>query len=83
MGGPCPLGFRVADLEPGKKKPKTAWHTPEKTLEGMYLTILSRYPTEQEKETALEYYSGAESRFAAGTDIVWALLNTKEFIYRH
>jgi hypothetical protein len=74
---------RYYEKRPGKKKPKTAWHTPEKTLEGMYLTILSRYPTAQEKETALEYYSRAESRFAAGTDIVWALLNTKEFIYRH
>jgi hypothetical protein len=74
---------RYYEKTPGKKKPKTAWHTPEKTLEGMYLTILSRYPTAQEKETALEYYSRAESRFAAGTDIVWALLNTKEFIYRH
>jgi len=72
-----------SEKKPGKKKPKPAWHTPEKTLEGMYLTILSRYPTAQEKETALEYYSSSESRFAAGTDIVWALLNTKEFIYKH
>lgn len=71
------------EKQKGKKKPKTAWHSPEKTLEGMYLTILSRYPTAQEMETALEYYSRSGNRYAASTDMVWALLNTKEFIYKH
>jgi hypothetical protein len=50
----------------------------------MYLSILSRYPTDQENETALAYFrdSGLGRRDTA-VDIVWALLNTKEFIYRH
>jgi len=50
----------------------------------MYLSILSRYPTQQEKRVALDYFreSGLSRRDAA-IDLVWALLNTKEFIYRH
>ena len=67
----------------GKKKPRTLWHTPEKMLEGMYLTILSRYPTEQEKETAAAYFEKTGNRFNTSVDIAWALLNTKEFIYKH
>jgi hypothetical protein len=66
------------------KKPKTAWKTPDKTLDSMYLRILSRFPTAQEKQTALAYYSDTGlGRREASVDIAWALLNTKEFIYKH
>ena len=65
-------------------KKKTTYKTPEKTVEGMYLSILSRYPTAKEKQTALAYFDKSGlSRRDAGVDVVWALLNTKEFIYRH
>ncbi len=65
-------------------KNRATYLSPEKTLEGMYLSILSRYPTQQEKRVALDYFreSGLSRRDAA-IDLVWALLNTKEFIYRH
>ncbi len=51
---------------------------------GLYLAILSRYPTEQELRTAQGYLetSGLSLREAAG-DLSWALINTKEFLYRH
>ncbi len=68
----------------GKKKPQMAWRTPEKMIEGMYLSILSRYPTAKETAVAVEYLtqSGLGRRDAA-IDLAWALLNTKEFIYKH
>jgi hypothetical protein len=71
------------EKQKGKKKPKTSWKTPDKTLEEIYLTILSRYPTDQEKAVARAYFNQTGSRYNAGVDIIWALLNTKEFIYRH
>ena len=72
------------DKKGNPKKPKTAWHAPEKTIENMYLSILSRYPTAQEKRVALDYYhNSGNGRWNAGVDLVWALLNTKEFIYKH
>ena len=50
----------------------------------IYLNILSRNPTEMEI-AAIETYSQAHPmppRQVAG-DLVWALINTKEFLYRH
>jgi len=67
-----------------KNTAKGGWKTPDETLEEMYLTILSRYPTEKEKETALRYFRESKlGRRDVAIDVVWALLNTKEFIFRH
>ena len=51
---------------------------------GLYLMVLSRFPTEAETTTALEYSrtSGVRPREAV-TDVAWALINTAEFQYRH
>jgi len=53
-------------------------------IRSLYLNILSRYPTPQEAAAAQEYLrgSGLSAREAA-LDLVWALVNTKEFLYRH
>ncbi len=79
------LGMYYKKPDKGKKKKaKLVWKTPEKSVENMYLTILSRHPTEPEMEVALAY--GRESglnRRDASIDVAWALLNSKEFIYRH
>ena len=50
----------------------------------IYLNILSRYPSPGERDTALGYFQtdGINMKQAAN-DIVWALINTKEFLYRH
>jgi hypothetical protein len=50
----------------------------------VYLNILSRYPTEAEKAAAEKYFQtdGLKPKEAVD-DIAWALINTKEFLYRH
>ncbi len=50
----------------------------------VYVAVLSRMPAEKEHETALEYIknSGLGRENAVG-DIIWALINTKEFMFRH
>jgi len=50
----------------------------------LYLSILSRYPTPDELAAAEEYFQagGANPREAA-VDLTWALINSKEFLYRH
>jgi hypothetical protein len=50
----------------------------------IYLNILSRYPTAEELESAKKYFQtkGINKRQAMN-DLVWALINTKEFLYRH
>jgi hypothetical protein len=57
---------------------------PRAMLTGLYLTVLSRYPTEEEVRIAAAYQqsSGLDRRNAA-IDVAWALINSTEFLYRH
>lgn len=53
-------------------------------IKTLYLNILSRFPTETELEVAQKYYSTEGINPANATnDLIWALINTKEFLYRH
>ena len=50
----------------------------------LYLSILSRYPTEAELNAILVYVnSGGGNRRQAAVDVAWALMNSAEFVYRH
>jgi hypothetical protein len=50
----------------------------------LFLTILSRYPTDAEIKTVAAYYqSFAGNKRDALMDIVWALMNSPEFLCRH
>jgi len=51
---------------------------------GLYLAILSRFPTEDERRIVEAYFptGGADNR-AGALDVAWALINSAEFLYRH
>ncbi len=60
---------------------------PEKVRE-LYMTAFSRLPTEQELALFINYISqNSENNLAnsqqAFEDVVWSLLNTKEFLFNH
>jgi len=58
--------------------------TPREMAVGMYLGILSRFPTEEELRGIATYaQSGNVSRREAAVDLAWALINSAEFLYRH
>jgi hypothetical protein len=51
---------------------------------GMYLGILSRYPTEEEFKTLEGYAAQGKGRSRElASDLAWALINNPEFLYRH
>jgi hypothetical protein len=51
---------------------------------GIYLAVLSRFPTEDEVKSATAYGQAAGgNRRQAGLDVVWALINSAEFRFRH
>jgi hypothetical protein len=53
-------------------------------VEWIYLTVLSRYPTVVEETAATKYFQSGKVWTTQGTtDLAWALINTKEFLYRH
>ncbi len=57
--------------------------TPE-IAEAFYLTILSRYPTEEEVARIVAYGAGKPAKSdAEWADIAWALINSTEALYRH
>jgi hypothetical protein len=49
----------------------------------LYLTILSRLPTEPELRAVEAYAQATGNRRAAGVDLAWALVNSVEFLFRH
>ena len=53
-------------------------------VEELYLASLSRPPTAAEMEKGLEVLAGASrSRAARAQDLLWALLNSKAFLYNY
>jgi Protein of unknown function (DUF1549)/Protein of unknown function (DUF1553) len=57
--------------------------TPEKAVEEIYLAAFSRLPTADEKGKALGYLEQHKEMRTGLEDLVWALLNTREFIFNH
>ena len=51
-------------------------------VEEFYLAALSRPPTETERRAVLERLDRASDRRAALEDLLWALVNSKEFLLR-
>lgn len=50
----------------------------------LYLTFYSRFPTDTEKQTAVEYMKGSVAgRRHGAEDIAWSMLNSLEFIFNH
>lgn len=52
-------------------------------VRGMYLGILSRFPTAAELELAEAHFQSGIGKRQAATDLAWALMNSAEFLYRH
>jgi hypothetical protein len=57
---------------------------PRLAISSVYAVVLSRYPTPEELNVALAYCTAPGSNpQQAASDLAWALINTKEFLYRH
>jgi hypothetical protein len=53
-------------------------------VEELYLVALSRVPTDDESSTAVAYLESKQEELKAGyEDLIWALINSKEFLFNH
>jgi hypothetical protein len=53
-------------------------------LDELYLRILSRFPTEEDRRVAFAYFSSSRRKpYESFCDLVWALINSKEFYIKH
>lgn len=52
-------------------------------ISSLYLAAVSRAPTPQELQLALQHVQSQQDRRMALEDIGWAILNSKEFLFQH
>jgi hypothetical protein len=52
-------------------------------IEELYLGALSRYPRDDEMQKSLEFVAAAQDRSAGMQDVLWSLINLREFVFVH
>jgi hypothetical protein len=52
-------------------------------VDELYLRTLSRFPDERERAHCKKVFASATDRREATEDLLWALLNSREFVYNH
>jgi hypothetical protein len=55
----------------------------DESLDELFLRALSRWPDESERQAAREHVEGSPSHEQALADVLWSLINTREFITLH
>ncbi len=56
--------------------------TAEAIVEELYLLLYSRFPNDEERQAVLSAFTAMPSRVQATEDLMWALMNTPEFIFK-
>jgi len=71
-------------LEQGPRMLELLRGRPHEVTNQLYLTILSRLPTDEERRIVNERLLSARDNSRNATlDLAWALINTSEFLHRH
>ena len=52
-------------------------------VEELYVSAFCRKPTAVERERALKYLEAKDNQPQALEDVLWAILNTREFLFQH
>jgi hypothetical protein len=73
--------LRTPDNRIGKLLARKA--ADKEVVEELFLATLSRPPLPEEARAALDVVAKAQDKRAAWEAVQWALLNTKEFLFRH
>jgi len=54
----------------------------DEIMDELFLATLSRLPKETDRKTAVDFIGRAQDKRRAWEDVLWALFNSKEFIFR-
>ena len=57
--------------------------TYDELVDELFLATLTRFPREDEKTEAIKHLASTKNKTLAITDLLWALVNTREFILNH
>jgi hypothetical protein len=56
---------------------------PARVVEALYLRVLSRRPTPEETKKTVAFLAGDKELARGYADVMWALLNSSEFLFNH
>src|SRR6185503_9043988 len=78
------LAARIGDSKGRATALAKSSKTPGEIVEEVYLAVYCRYPTEEEKKVAVGAFGApGATRQSATEDVMWALLNSAEFVFDH
>jgi hypothetical protein len=66
---------RAARLAAGDKQPA-------EIVDELYLTVYGRFPSDEERQAVTAAFEANPERRKASEDLLWALLNTPEFLFK-
>jgi hypothetical protein len=76
------INAKISAREGTARKLSDSELSPEAVIDEIYLGTLTRFPTPDERSLMLEAFTVAgTNRRQAVEDVLWAVLNTKEFLY--
>ena len=76
------MNSMIRDSDNRLGKMLSAGKTDAEMLDEIYLAALCRHPTEVEVKKLLSLLAAAKDRRAAWEDVLWAVVNSKEFLLR-
>ena len=56
-------------------------HGPNEAVNVIFLSVLARRPSAADREFAMQEILSAENRAVGASNLIWALLNTREFLF--
>lgn len=73
----------TAIADPGGRATALVQKQPDdaKLVEEIYLSVMSRFPTQVESQTAVKHIKSSGSRLEGAQDLMWALLNSPAFLF--
>lgn len=75
------LAGKIADKKGRIGTLLAAKKTPDEIVEEIYLAALSRFPTAAERSQAQQFLSENENAEEVYQDLLWALMNSKQFLF--
>jgi hypothetical protein len=78
------IGAKIGRRSGRVRRLATSDRSPVEIIRELYLSTLSRLPTGKEEQLMLQAFAASgTNRRAAAEDVLWALLNSKEFVFNH
>jgi len=52
-------------------------------ISDVWLRTVGRFPTQEERRRATRHFESSQSVSQAASDLMWVMMNTKEFLLNH